>query len=434
MTGTQSLLARFSLGLVAGAAGLALTRVRSYLSWPAQKFDRIWLVSFAALRLTLYALVFGVLRIPPRGDVPAIYTFEARRVLSGSLPYRDVYTSYAPLHAYIDGALLLLWNSPLMLILFAILVEIAVAYLWIRIGRLSLPDNTLRVSAILALAFPVSLQFVAIDGQDNVVIALLLFAGLLLLHNRDSLLSGMAVGAAAVLVKFLALLYVPVFFFAAAKKARWSAGFLIPVVLGYGGFALLGAPLLVPLRYEASLESSGNLPYLVEASTGISIDPRLLDASVFLILVAVLGYLALRLRSSSPDQLPNRLITSSAALTMTVLIFSKKSWPPYLVLVLFPLCLLIAQSGVSTAKVVAFELFGAVAVTEHSFWSTVIHQSPAPALHRLLLARDPDAILMIMLEILLLAGYFWLLCAALHQLSPSRSRLASIRTEVSAEA
>lgn len=419
MTGTQSLLARFALGLSAGGAGLALTRARSYLTWPVQRFDRVWMTAFVVVRFALYTLVFGILRIAPRGDVPEIYTYEARRVLSGSLPYRDVYTSYAPLHPYLDAALLLLWNSPLILILFAILVEAAAAYLWVRIGRSFLPEDTLRLTAVLALTFPASLQFVAVDGQDNVLIALLLLAGLLLLHARKPFLSGVAVAAAAVFVKFLALLFVPVFFFAAARKLRWSAGLLVTLVAGYGPFALLHAPLLVPLQYEASLESAGNLPYAIQALAGAPLGPRLLDGSVLLVLFAVLVFLAIRFRSIAARQIPGLMVCSWAALTLIVLIFPKKSWPAYLLLTLFPICLVVVQSGMSTAKVICFELFGVVAITEHSFWSTVMHQPPALALYALLRAHTPPAFVLIILQLLLLAGYFALLYQALRQLAGS---------------
>jgi hypothetical protein len=92
-----------------------------------------------------------------------------------------------------------------------------------------------------------------------------------------------------------------------------------------------------------------------------------------------------------------------------LLIFSKKSWPPYLVLTLFPLCLLMGQGRRLRLRLACFAVFNAVAVTSHSIWATVFGQFLAPAFHQSLAEHRPAAFLFLAAQIALIAGYVWLL-------------------------
>ena len=419
MTGSQTLLARAVIGLVAALASVLLTRWPMLRTISRARFDRTVYALFAVSRLGLFALVFLVLKIAPRGDVPAFYFEQGRQVLAGLLPYRDFISSYAPLHPYLDAGLISAWRSPLAIMLFSMLAELAILPIWLSAGRVFLPEAELRVAALLYLASPVSLQFVTIDGQDNVVIAVLLALSVLLVLRSRAFAAGASFGVSVAAIKFLPLLYAPAFFFSVPRRWRMAAGAVAVCGLVYGGFLVAGAPILTPLAAEGDLWSAGDLPYLMEAIFGITVPPRLSDAVVLLVL---LGIFALIARAALRAEIATRmraLTYGMAALTLAFLVFSKKSWPPYLMLALFPVCLLLVAGGGVVRerwKVAAFAVFSVVSVTEHSYWASSLAQFTSSTFHQALLAGEAGAVLMLLLEMLLIAGYLWLLWEAVSRI------------------
>jgi len=101
------------------------------------------------------------------------------------------------------------------------------------------------------------------------------------------------------------------------------------------------------------------------------------------------------------------MLWAVAASTLVLLIFANKSWPAYLVLILFPLCILVAGSGLRAR--VLFALFGIVALVEHSFWATLLVEANAAELHRRIRRGDGQSLFFLLIEMLLLSGYAWLL-------------------------
>jgi hypothetical protein len=376
---------------------------------------------FAASRLALFGLIFLVLRVAPRGDVPAYYFEQATQVLAGLVPYRDFISSYAPLHPYLDAAAISAWHSPLAIMFFSVLVELAILPLWLSAGRVFLPEAELRVAALLYLASPISLQFVTIDGQDNAVIAVLLALSVLLVLRSRTFAAGASFGASVAAIKFLPLLYAPAFFFSVPRRWRMVTGAAVVCGVVYGGFLAAGSPILTPLAAEGDLWSAGDLPYLIEAIFGISVPPRLSDAFVLLVLVGIFALIARAALRADIATRMRALTYGMAALTLAFLVFSKKSWPPYLMLALFPICLLVAGGGVVRErwKVAAFAVFSVVSVTEHSYWASSFAQSPSREFHRALLVGEFGAVLMMLLEVLLIAGYLWLLWEAVRRIVSS---------------
>lgn len=287
---------------------------------------------------------------------------------------------------------------------------------WLKFARVVFSEQHVRTTTILYVASPISLQFVSIDGQDNVVIAILLALAAFACYRNRSFVSGALVGLSAVLVKFLPLLFAPVFFLAWPRHLRWLGGFLAVLVLGYGGFALMGLPVLYPLRVEAQTRTASNLPYLFESIFGIAAHPRVEDAIAFCALLAVLALIARQVRGLLERALLRILVFGPVSLLLTLLLFSKKSWPPYLVMVLFPLCLLFDNGARRQLRVGLFVLFSVVAVVVQSFWATILGESFAPDLHLMLASGQPSAWFFLGLELLVIAGYVWLLGESIWQI------------------
>jgi hypothetical protein len=417
MTGTESFIARAALGVFAAGASVVGVSLERFKRGSEQFFDRLATSIFVASRLSLFMFLFFVLRLQPRGDIPGFYFVEARAALLGYLPYRDFTSSYAPLHSYLDASVISIWRSPLAIILLVILIECFLLPIWLRLGRSFFSEERVRIAAILYIASPISLQYVSVDGQDNVIIAVLLGLGMLLLARRRALTSGVFVALGAVLVKFLPLLYFPAFFLATGRRLRWAAGALLVLLIGYGSFALKHLPILNPLLFEGQMRSASNLPYLVESLFNWTPPPHSEDGFLLLVLCILIGLIGRGVHQASPVVRMRVLTFGSAALTLTLLVLSKKSWPPYLMLTLFPICLLIFGDGPARKlRLAGFAFFGVIAVVAHSFWATFLSQFLAADFHAALVARSHAAFFFLVLQLLLIAGYLWLLYETIYQL------------------
>jgi len=425
MTGIQSLEARTALGCSFSVVGYIVASSRGIHRLTRHAFDRTANLAFILSRFVIFFVVFFALHLPVRGDIPAFYFPEAHWLLQHRLPYRDFPSSYAPLHSFLDAGLVLLWNSPIAIILFAILAECFIIPVWLRAARLFASESAVRIAAVLYVASAISLQFVTIDGQDNVVIALLLGLGVLALARQREALSGIFVSLSAVLIKFLPLLFAPAFIFAARRWLRWLIGFVVVLALGYGIFAAMHLNIFYPLTAEGSQRTASDLPYLLESAAGY-IPPSFVEdgvlAIVLLILIAVMLRARLRARAETP--LLRLVVFGCASLNLALLIFSKKSWPPYLMLTLFPLCLLFGEGGYRRLRLACFAIFNVLAVTTHSIWATVFSQFLAEPFHHALAQGQPIAIVFLITQILLVAGYAWLLVESIDMmLTPTPAKL-----------
>jgi Glycosyltransferase family 87 len=427
MTGIQSLEARTALGCVFAVAGYIAASSSAIHRLSRRAFDRAANLAFILSRFVIFFVVFFALHLPVRGDIPAFYFWEAHWLMQHRLPYRDFPSSYAPLHSFLDAALLLLWNSPVAIVLFAILAECLILPVWLRAARLFASESAVRIAAVLYVTSAISLQFVTLDGQDNVVIALLLGLGVLALARQREALAGAFVSLGAVLIKFLPLLFAPAFIFGARRWLRWLLGFMAVLVLGYGSFAAMHLRIFYPLTAEGGLHTASDLPYLLESIANYTPPTAVEDgllAIVLLILIAVMLRARLRARADAP--LLRLVVFGCSSLNLALLIFSKKSWPPYLVLTLFPLCLLLSEGGWRRLRLACFAVFNVVAVTTHSIWATVFGQFLAAPFHYALAQRQPMAIVFLITQILLVAGYAWLLTESIDaMLTPTPAQLST---------
>ena len=416
MTGTSTLIARATLGIAGALASFVAASIPRLRTGSATRFERWIMAVFAASRFGLYALVFLILRIAPRGDIPSYYVPEAMGALAGLRPYRDFPSSYAPLHPYLDGIVYSAWHSPLVIILLAIVAETALLWAWLKLGRKLFGEDRSRLAAILYVASPISLQYVTIDGQDNVIVALLTAFALWLAYRSREGASGASLGLGIASVKFLPLVFAPAFLLGVRRWVRWAIGCAAVVIAVYGTFALRGVPILYPLHAEGALKGSGNVPYLIESLSGRLLPAAAEDAVAVLALLTVYAVMLRPSRNAAGEARLRMVTLATVALTVALLLFAKKSWPPYLMLALFPMCLAVVRGGWTRARLGLWCGFSAVAVVEHSYWASLMQQAQAMELHAELAARQAGAFVLLGLEVLLIAGYLWLLVDALRQI------------------
>jgi hypothetical protein len=326
------------------------------------------------------------------------------------------------LHPYLDAAAILFWRTPAAIILLAILFEAFILPLWLRLGRELFSERDIRIAAILYVASPISLQFVTVDGQDNVIIALLLAVGMLYLLKRREAQSGALVAIGAVCIKFLPILFFPAFFLSAERRVRWTAGLVGVLLVGYGGFALLRLPLLMPLHIQSGLRSGGTLWFAIESIVGMAIPERVIDATLLVVLATVFGLMIKATLDATLESRLRVLTFTLPALTLALLLCSKKSWSPYLMLSLFPICLVMAARSLSHIRLYAFALFCVVAIVAQSFLASILSQPTSLDLHALARSGNPAAVVAITLQAMLVVGYVWLLLECIQSLSNAGKR------------
>jgi hypothetical protein len=427
MTGIQSLAARAALGGCC-ALGSFFAASSSWIHRGSQRsFDRAVNIAFIASRYGLFILAFLILHFAVRGDVPTFYVLPARAALLHKLPYIDYPTSYAPLHATLDAGLLLLWNSPLSIILFAITAECFLLPVWLRIGRQFMSESAVRIGAVLYLFSAISVQFVAIDGQDNAVLAVLLGVALLLLARRRAALSGAVLAIGAVVIKFLPLFFAPAFFLLSTRRWRWLAGFASVLLVGYGYFVLRHVPILFPFYFEHTSRTASDLPYVLEAILNLTPRPMVEDGMLGVSLLIILALLArLGLRRPENRVMLRAIVFGCVALNLALLIFSRKSWPPYIVLTLFPAGLLLGEGSRQRLRLACFALFNLLAVTSHSIWATVYQQALAGPVHEdIFRYHQPFAAFFLLTQVALIAGYAWLLVESIDAMLKPESALVA---------
>jgi hypothetical protein len=366
-------------------------------------FRRTFLALFTFSRLGLFALAFLILHLDPRGDIH-MYMEEAAPALAGKLVYRDFITMHAPLHPYMLVGMLHAWRSLLSIILFSCAFDILGIWVWLTAGRQFLPELTLRRAALLMLFNPTSLLSVAIDGQMNSLIALMLALGVLALCRSRNALSGFWVGLSVGTVKFLTLIFVPGYFFVSRRKFAWVGGFVTIILAIYVPFGLAGANLLTPLTVEGDHETDTNLFFLFQLVTGIHLSPRLQDTILALSWICVVLFTAWALRREPVNTRRSMHILSLSLIAelMCIMIFSKNCWDRYLVMTMFPLTLMAAE--LSFSELCAYAVWTFVSVFANSYFASLAGPRPGIAEHALLVRGDHIVIGLTVVELLQVLG------------------------------
>jgi hypothetical protein len=427
MTGEQSFALRASLGALCGLATITAWPLAEKLRLSATTFSRLFLAFFALSRLGLFTIAMLILRINPRGDI-TLYMTEADHA-PGHLVYRDFLTNHSPLDPYLLHTLLSLHHSPLTLILFSILCDVAAMGVWMQAAPHFLNPIPLRRAALLVLCNPTSLLTVAIDGQLNSLVALLLALAVYSIATRPTsrlanATTGALIALSAATVRFTTLIYAPGFLFASRRKLAALLTFLIVLIGIYAAFALAGADITTPLRLEGPHKTASNLIFLLELATGRDLHLRLPIALLALSWFAVITILFVSMKAASSNQKHTLhiLTLSLIAELLCIQIFSKNAWDRYLVMTMFSLCTLAAE--LPFRALIAFALWTITAALEPSYWATLAHSQPSLELHLLLIAREPKALTLLSLELLYVGGSILLLIACLRRILTLRSTAA----------
>ena len=185
----RNLILRAAFSAAFAILGFLICRMRlpaQLTEMTSRRFDFLFLALFTASRFLVFLVTFFLLHQKPHADLPVYYMPEAHAVMHGLIPYRDFTSSYAPLNPYLDALLLHMHDSPLSILVFLIICDIASIPFWIGFLRRFLPETTLRRSALLYLVQPIVLWGTCIDGKNHACISLLLAIALFTLRKKRS--------------------------------------------------------------------------------------------------------------------------------------------------------------------------------------------------------------------------------------------------------
>lgn len=370
------LILKVMIVLASGLPGIWMTRSR-IMELPEGSFLR-WAVGLQLIpSLLLFLALYVVEPYAPTSDVPAYYLPVAHAVLQGQVPFRDFISSYAPLFPYVGAALVSFWDSGKVFALFAIGLNAVTLLLWHRSARACFDQHTTRYSTVLyASCGHVIVQ--GLLGTNQSWIAAALAASALLMVRDRSVAAGLVQAGVACTTKILAHLFWPILWICAPRRSRWLVAAVIPTAAVYLLFVRLGSGsnLLYPLQYEANLRSSGNLPYLLDLFLGAAgaSEQHILDGLTVTALAITTGWLFVRSWRIPPQRRPTLLPAALALVSLTLMLFSKKSFTGYLIFVMYPLVLMLmaGQSGTrpfSRHSRAGFLLaFNVLLVAEPSLW------------------------------------------------------------------
>lgn len=327
----------------------------------------LWLMT----RVGLYCTVFLIFKMNVGSDVTGFYFPEGQHAMRGQIVYRDFASSYSPVFPYLIALILSVWNSAKAIVLASIFIEGLSLVVWLRVGRALWPEREYRIQALLYVLSAFAILDVAVAGQNQAWVALLLGTTVLFYQRRNTWAAAVVAGLPIILIKFLPLLYVPAFLRRGSKPVQMAvASLLFPVALVCVLLAK-GIDAIQPIRLQASLITSGNLPYL--ASFLVSLDSGtaglLAQFAALLILGAVSVYLFTR-----PGKLSAReIVFSIVILALTCALTNKKFFSTYLMMAFAPLCAVVAADQSRMWSAVHFGVFNVVASLEPSLWFRLMH-------------------------------------------------------------
>lgn len=404
MDDSQVLLGKLAIGAAGAVAALLLCRWPATFAIPDRTFSRLAWAGLAASRMAVWLMLYVVLGQTVQSDVPIAYVPQGLAVLAGGVVYLDFPSSYGPLFPYVIALTLSVWHSAQAIVLLTIAVECLALPIWMAAARRSVPERAVRVATVLYVTSALAIVMNPIGGSNQVWIMLCVgLAWWLTLCARDGW-SGLTMAAGVLAVKALAGLFVPAIWLAARRRGAWTLAFVAPLAILYGALVIAGADVLLSLRWEASLTTSGNLPFLLR-SAGMPGDGVWATLPT-VVLVLVLSALCLMAWRHQLARDASRVAPLMTMLLLVFLVMSRKSYPNYLALGLFPLYLTFAARPATLARVALICGFMTIAAIEPSLyfrWFGAAESLWIPGGHA------PMALATFLgVETLLVAGYIWI--------------------------
>ncbi len=348
------------------------------LALPEPTANRLLLFAFALCRLVPFVVVYLVVGFDPRSDVPLFYD-AASQALRGEVVYRDFWSPYSPLFAYVTALPLLIWHSAKSVVLLMIVMEGIAWWLTYRFYR-PRRGPAAQLWALLYLLLPGPLVFCVLGGQEDVwmwlfgAVSLWLWAG-----STNAFRLGLLMAALLIVTKALAVLIVAALLFWVRKPVQYVAGLLVvglpALVLLY---VLTGDGMLTPLMF-ASMPFAPNLPTVLAPLIGdFTPYASLLSAAGLVVVLVISAYGGWQLRRGNVPY--ERALPIMWVLCYGSMMFiHKSSFGNYVFIYALPLMILF-PNWKNTRPVAVLLILNVLAAVHPSVWWQIgapIYSDPA---------------------------------------------------------
>ena len=249
------------------AFGMGVRFRGQVLALPEPRARRLLLVTFVVCRLVPFIVVYLLMGLNPRSDVPVFYE-AASHALRGEIVYRDFWSPYSPLFAYVTALPLLLWDSAKSVVFLMMAVEGLAWWLMYRFYR-PRQGEVAQLWAFLYLLLPGPFVFCVLGGQEDVwmwlfgVLSLWLWA-----RNANAFQLGLLMAVMLLVTKALAVLIAVALLCWVRRPVPYVVGLLavgLPALVLL--YALTGNGMLTPLMF-ANMPFAPNLPTVLAPVIG----------------------------------------------------------------------------------------------------------------------------------------------------------------------
>jgi hypothetical protein len=240
----------------------ALTSAILWSLWKSEYFERwqarqdtlVFTIGFLLFRLIPWAIIFVILDMEPRGDVPFFF-YKAEHAKLGEFVYRDFWSYHAPFYAYIISIPLWFWHNPRSIVLLMVLMETLILWGTYRTYKARV-TNALQLTFLYWL-LPASFMYIMVDGQEEIWfwgIGLLIWR--YLLRNRENYEVGLGLlfALALVTLKVTFIFLLPAILVLVRKPIKMlltMAAVGVPVVGVM--YYFIGDLFLMPIRHTEQL-------------------------------------------------------------------------------------------------------------------------------------------------------------------------------------
>jgi len=317
--------------VLCGMAPLWSDGVRAHVARRLQGASpvRLW-PWFAAWRLALVVLAFGVLRLKLPGDAAGYYATYARDAFGAG---RSAASAYNPGFDYLLGLLLRLFGSPLSFVVVFVLAEVAAFWLFCRTTP-DAPDRNdplLRDVAVLWLLNPLSIAFIPLGAQDEALILLSWCAVWWAIGRNRDRTAGVLAATGFFCTKILGVVALLPAIDSRSVPRRAAAAFAGCVAVVVAVCVVLRIPLLGFLQ-ESRLVTSGNLWTVLTMAIGDGGRPSAVWQFSIAAACMVAGWW--QVRSSPLDSRWQQLLRSTGIVGALFLLASPKAWTHYAIMFL----------------------------------------------------------------------------------------------------
>lgn len=291
-------------------------------------FYFITILGYVITRIIFTLLLFTLFdRLGP-GDLLDVFYPQALSVKLGSLVYNDFYSSYSLLFPYLLSVPLYLWDHPLSIAFFFVIIEFITIIISLRY---LIPEYDIKAKefAWFFVFCPINVLFTVYYIQDEIIITLFMVLSFILIIKKKQLAAIIVLLLGFFFTKFIVIYFFIPLLLTVDKKYLlvFIAGLIISNLVLYS----FGIDLFVPLQEGTSSAIGPNIWTLLEY-LGIVVNNKI-AYSILLLITGALTLTQLKILKMKNKFEVTHILNFILLYSLIFMSFSKKSFSFYLLII-----------------------------------------------------------------------------------------------------